>query len=442
MFDPIKASREIKASYIDYITTTFDLADPDYAQALRSELQREGMVAKGPYLDIGGSYETGAALSRLMEEGKASPLFSALEPVPEKDRELKLNRPLYSHQERALALASAGENLVVTTGTGSGKTESFLLPILEHLLREEEQGELGPGVRAIIIYPMNALANDQMKRMRALLKGHPAITFGLYNGNTEHIQTRALDAYRRTLQADPWPNEIISREAMQAAPPHILITNYSMLEYMMLRPKDDAVFRGAKLRYIVLDEAHIYKGATGMETSLLMRRLRARISQPDSVQYILTSATLGGPEADGDILAFARSLCDVDFKPGGIIRSKEKRPPMEETRDFPPELFRALNRSPERAGEILTEYGADFAPQGDLGEKLYALFLHSRLFAQLRKAASQPVTVVQLSQALHVTRRKWWTWWPCAPGRSGTGPVSSSPDITSLSGRWRGPMSP
>ena len=77
MFDPIKASREIKASYIDYITTTFDLADPDYAQALRSELQREGMVAKGPYLDIGGSYETGAALSRLMEEGKASPLFSA-----------------------------------------------------------------------------------------------------------------------------------------------------------------------------------------------------------------------------------------------------------------------------------------------------------------------------------------------------------------------------
>ena len=230
MFDPIKASREIKASYIDYITTTFDLADPDYAQALRSELQREGMVAKGPYLDIGGSYETGAALSRLMEEGKASPLFSALEPVPEKDRELKLNRPLYSHQERALALASAGENLVVTTGTGSGKTESFLLPILEHLLREEEQGELGPGVRAIIIYPMNALANDQMKRMRALLKGHPAITFGLYNGNTEHIQTRALEAYRRTLQADPWPNEIISREAMQAAPPHILITNYSMLE--------------------------------------------------------------------------------------------------------------------------------------------------------------------------------------------------------------------
>lgn len=103
-----------------------------------------------------------------------------------------------------------------------------------------------------------------------------------------------------------------------------------MLEYMMLRPKDDAVFSGAKLKFIVLDEAHIYKGATGMETSLLMRRLRARISEPDSVQYILTSATLGGPDADGDILSFAEKLCGVAFQRSGIIRSTEKRPAMED----------------------------------------------------------------------------------------------------------------
>ena len=406
MFDPIKASREIKASYIDYISTTFDMADPAYSGALRQELQREGAVAKGPFLDIGGSYETGATLTQLIGMGKASPLFRDLEPVPEKERELKLDRPLYSHQERALLLASKGENLVVTTGTGSGKTESFLLPILDHLLREEKQGKLKPGVRAILIYPMNALANDQMKRMRALLRGHAAITFGLYNGNTEHTQTRALEAYRRTLQADPKPNEIISREEMQRTPPHILITNYSMLEYMMLRPKDDAVFQGARLRYIVLDEAHIYKGATGMETSLLMRRLRARISEPDSVQYILTSATLGGPEADRDILAFAHSLCDVAFSQNGIVRSKEKLPPMVEERDFPPELFRELRQSPGETGAILARYGADFAPEGDTGEKLYALFLHARLFALLRKAASRPVTVAQLSRALSVTEEK------------------------------------
>ena len=135
--------------------------------------------------------------------------------------------------------AGKGENLVVTTGTGSGKTESFLLPIINHLLREQEAGTLSAGVRAIIIYPMNALANDQMKRMRALFKNYPQICYGVYNGNTEHTQSKALAEYHRTYHdetgepTDPAPNEIISREVMQERPPHILITNYSMLEYMM-----------------------------------------------------------------------------------------------------------------------------------------------------------------------------------------------------------------
>lgn len=314
MFDPIKASKEIKDSYIDYITTTFDMADTDYEREFRKELQTDGMVASGPFLDIGGSYETGHTLRELIQAQKASVLFESLEPVAEKERELKLDRPLYQHQETAMLKAGKGENLVITTGTGSGKTESFLLPIINHLLREQEAGTLSAGVRAIIIYPMNALANDQMKRMRALFKNYPQICYGVYNGNTEHTQSKALAEYHRTYHdetgepTDPAPNEIISREVMQERPPHILITNYSMLEYMMLRPKDDAVFSGAKLKFIVLDEAHIYKGATGMETSLLMRRLRARISEPDSVQYILTSATLGGPDADGDILSFAEKL--------------------------------------------------------------------------------------------------------------------------------------
>lgn len=177
MFDPIRASEEIKNSYIDYITTTFDMADRDYAGLLRQALQKEGMVAKGPYLDIGGAYETGHTLRELVTMGKASPLFEALEPISEKERELKLDRPLYLHQEASLEKSSAGQSLVVTTGTGSGKTESFLLPILQHILSEHEAGTLDSGVRAIIIYPMNALANDQIKRMRALLKNYPAIRF-------------------------------------------------------------------------------------------------------------------------------------------------------------------------------------------------------------------------------------------------------------------------
>ena len=405
MFDPIKASKEIKDSYIDYITTTFDMADTDYEREFRKELQTDGTVASGPFLDIGGSYETGHTLRELIQAQKASVLFERLEPVAEKERELKLDRSLYQHQETAMLKADKGENLVVTTGTGSGKTESFLLPIINHLLREQEAGTLSAGVRAIIIYPMNALANDQMKRMRALFKNYPQICYGVYNGNTEHTQSKALAEYHRTYHdeagepIDPAPNEIISREVMQERPPHILITNYSMLEYMMLRPKDDAVFSGAKLKFIVLDEAHIYKGATGMETSLLMRRLRARISEPDSVQYILTSATLGGPDADGDILSFAEKLCGVAFQRSGIIRSTEKRPAMEDYLDFAPALFEELQKSPD-ISSVLARYHADFAPGGSEDEKLYALFLHSRLFALLRKVAHQPITVAQLCQIL------------------------------------------
>lgn len=406
MFDPIHASEEIKSSYIDYITTTFDMADKEYAQLFKKTLQEEGMVAKGPYLDIGGSYETGRTLSELMEEGIASSLFSELEPVPEKDRELKLQRPLYLHQEKSLRKATQGQNLVVTTGTGSGKTESFLLPVIHHILSQQECGELDSGVRAIIIYPMNALANDQIKRLRALLKNYPRIRFGIYNGNTPYTHKEALNEYYKTHKdvngkaLEPLPNEIISREEMQEEPPHILITNYSMLEYMLLRPKDDKVFSGAKLKYIVLDEAHIYKGATGMETSLLMRRLRARISEPRSVQYILTSATLGGPEANDEILDFANKLTGVNFMADGIIRSVEKQPKMIERLAIDPAIFTQLCKSPGNTAAILQKNNLDFYPDGTAEEKLYHLFLHIELFASLRQNAKQPITVSQLHGAL------------------------------------------
>lgn len=408
MFDPIQASEEIKSSYIDYIMTSFDMADADYALGLKRALKQEGMVAKGPYLDIGGSFETGHTLRELMAAGDACPLFAELEPVDEKDRELKLERPLYLHQEKALKKASKGQSLVVTTGTGSGKTESFLIPILHHVLCEAERKELDSGVRAIIIYPMNALANDQIKRLRSLLKNYPAIRFGIYNGNTPHKKSEAISEYHKThkdangVPVDPLPNELISREEMQEEPPHILITNYSMLEYMMLRPKDDRVFSGAKLKYIVLDEAHIYKGATGMETSLLMRRLRARISQPDAVQYILTSATLGGPDANNEIVSFAEKLTGVPFAADGIIRSVEKQPQMIENREIDPEIFVRLVNSSDAVGTILKNADLDFAPNGTAEEKLYALFLRLHLFALLRKEATAPVTVTQLHQALQV----------------------------------------
>lgn len=407
-FNPIVAADEIKESYIDYITTTFAFSDKAYESELRKQLAQEGFVAKGPYLDATGSYAAGSSLEQLMQQGMASSGFAQLEPVSEKERELKLLRPLYLHQENAMRKANQGQSLVVTTGTGSGKTECFLLPIIHHLLEEKKAGSLGPGVRAILIYPMNALANDQMKRMRKLLKNCPDITFGLYNGNTEHEESEAHDAWRRQYGTEkPLPNELLSREKMQATPPNILITNYSMLEYMMLRPKDDLVFNGVQLRYIVLDEAHIYKGTTGMETAMLMRRVNARLSKQKEVQYILTSATLGSEDENDQILAFAERLTGAAFTADSIVRSQVIVPSMKAKNYYPFEMYADFADHANSVGAILARYGiTDPAPDGDDGEKLYELLLSSNEYASLRSLLAEPHTTFYLKQQLNMTEQQ------------------------------------
>lgn len=408
-FDPIEASKNLKSGFIDYITTTFHITDPIYKTALRTELSRDGFLTKGPYLDMNGSYKAGRSLRELMAQGLVSRRFETLEPVEEKERELKIERPLYLHQEKALLKADAGNNLIVTTGTGSGKTECFLLPILQTLLSEEDAGTLGNGVRAILIYPMNALANDQMKRMRAIMKGHPQITFGIYTGNTEQTERDARAKFHENYGRDAviLDNELISREQMRETPPHILITNYSMLEYMMLRPKDDKVFSGAKLRYIVLDEAHVYRGTTGMETAMLMRRLRARISTRDSVQFILTSATLGGKDADQEITQFGYQLCGVQFQASNIVRSEDATPAMNAINIYPAAMYHKLADTSLPVVRVLEEFGvADPAPGGDDAEKLYELMLTSRLFADLRSESKHTMEIDALSRAMGISRQE------------------------------------
>jgi ATP-dependent helicase YprA (DUF1998 family) len=333
MFDTVKISENIVERFIDYIITSFSIADKTYEKLFRAALSEKDIISKGPYSDTTSSYKTGATISDLIDSGIVSEQFKTLETsLPDPKKEFPLSRPLYLHQEHAVRQAKSGNNLIITTETGSGKTECFLLPILNHILEEREQGKLDAGVRAIVIYPMNALANDQIKRLRALLRNDSEaanpITFGIYNSSTEYEEETARNRYGRIFKdssgkpLSPLPNEIISREKMQDTPPHILITNYAMLEYMMLRPKDDRMFSNAKLKFVVLDEAHIYRGATGIETSLLLRRLRARISDPKHVQFILTSATLGDENANREIIHFGDSLCGADFQEKNIIRSK------------------------------------------------------------------------------------------------------------------------
>ncbi|GGL27963.1 DEAD/DEAH box helicase [Planomonospora parontospora] len=306
--DPLATSGLITDSYRRYLRSLLPVREPRIAEALAAEITRSPMLTKGPLLEATPPYATGATLERLVEEGVLDPAFRSLESPA-----LPLGRPLYRHQEHALRKAAQGRNLVVATGTGSGKTESFLLPILSSLIAEHARGELGPGVRALLLYPMNALANDQLKRLRQLLARVPQLTFGRYTGDTPESARVGAENFESLNPGEPrLTNELLSREEMRAAPPHLLLTNYAMLEYLLLRPADLDLFEGRSWRFIALDEAHVYDGAKAAELAMLLRRLHDRVAPEQPLQCIATSATVGDDPAA--VTEFAEKLFDVPFE--------------------------------------------------------------------------------------------------------------------------------
>ncbi len=315
--DPLKATAEIRSNYLRYLTTTFPLQDVELGCQFTNLLQEEHRLTKGPILEVTPPYQNGKCLEELVLEGVLSSGFREL-----CSEYLPLNRPLYRHQEQASRkLIVQRRNVVVATGTGSGKTETFLIPIFHHLLNELERGQLQSGIRALLLYPMNALANDQVKRLRRIFKNFPAITFGRYTGETKETTKEAEEHFLKNFPDEPRiPNEILSREEMRQAPPHIFLTNYAMLEYLLLRPKDCEFFDGEKSgfwKFIVLDEAHTYDGAKGIETAMLLRRLKDRLvkSEAGLLQCIATSATLGrGREDFPKIVRFAGQLFGEKFE--------------------------------------------------------------------------------------------------------------------------------
>ena len=314
--DPIKTTNNIIDKYLKYLMTTFSVNDKDLQKQLKEKLEEANKFSKGPILESTPLYEKGVSLKTLIEEDILSSGFYDI-----RSKDLPLKRPLYSHQEKAIRkVVSENRNIIVATGTGSGKTETFLIPIFNFLLRENEMGELNPGVRALLLYPMNALANDQLKRLRKLLSNYSNITFGSYTGETENKYDYALEKYKKMHNGEePIVNELISREQMKEEPPHILITNYAMLEYLMLRPDDHVFFDGKyanSWKYIVLDEAHTYTGAKAIEMSMLLRRLKARIqNSQNNIQCIATSATIGGDDKDlPEVAEFGRKIFDEPFK--------------------------------------------------------------------------------------------------------------------------------
>ena len=312
--DAIGISALLSATYRRYLRSLLPVRDPALAAALGDCIAASPLLTKGPLLEATPPYLTGATLRDLIREGVLDPAFARLGGPA-----LPLDRPLYLHQEQALRKTAAGRNLVVATGTGSGKTESFLLPVLSALTAEHAAGTLGPGVRALLLYPMNALANDQLRRLRRLLADAPQITFGRYTGDTPERAAEGASLYESLNPGESrLPNELLSRQEMRDDPPHVLLTNYAMLEYLLLRPADMELFEGkhgGHWRFVVLDEAHVYDGAKAEEVGMLLRRLRERVGrgQDDATfQAIATSATVGGhPQAVTD---FAAKLFDLPFE--------------------------------------------------------------------------------------------------------------------------------
>lgn len=313
-FDPIATSRTIEDAYREYIAATIHFDNPELQRQLEGILGKKNYLAKGPLLEATPPYRKDKCLRQLVEEGV---LHEGMLGLGGFDPE----RPLYVHQVNAIRMAAAEKNYVVVTGTGSGKTESFLLPIINDIMAEfAAKGHQEPGVRAMILYPMNALANDQLKRIRELLGGSE-ITFGRYTGDTEEETGKALTTWK---EENPglarMANELISRDEMRRTPPNVLLTNYSMLEYLLLRPQDASLFKGAfgeNWRHIAIDEAHVYTGTLGTEIAFLIRRLKARI-QADTgrlprLHCYATSATIGSEGDVPKVAQFAQSLFGEPF---------------------------------------------------------------------------------------------------------------------------------
>lgn len=384
-FDPLATSELIRDGYRRYLRSLLPVRDSQIAAALDAEIARSPLT-KGPLLEAAPPYEHGATLRQLVEAGVLGPAFSGLgsDAVP-------LDRPLYRHQEAAIRKIAAGRNVIVASGTGSGKTESFLLPVLDAITAEQARGTLGPGVRALLLYPMNALANDQVKRLREVLAGAPHITFGRYTGDTPESPQDAADKFAQQNPGQPrLVNELISRAEMRRTPPHLLLTNYAMLEYLLLRPADIELFEGdygGHWRFVVIDEAHVYDGARATEVAMLIRRLRDRVAADRSLRCVATSATVGDDPAA--ITSFAHRLFDAKFEwvEGDPERQDLVRAVRRSMPDGPfwgplePDDYRRIAEADDPAAELLRVAGA--YPGANRSDPVEAL-AHEHRIARLR----------------------------------------------------------
>ncbi|NPA54436.1 MAG: DEAD/DEAH box helicase, partial [Aquificae bacterium] len=312
MLNPLKIYENLKDVYIGYLETFWETKYKDLNDKLSQGKDPERYI-NGPFLQLSLEYKKGKTIEQLVEEGILHPELKNIYP--------KLH--LRQHQEDViLNIVKNKRNTLISTGTASGKTKAFLIPIFDYILKLKDElkaiGRDTKGVKAIIIYPMNALVNDQLQELRNTLSG-TGITFGRYTGDTPYT-IKDVDKKEYKNLKKQCPEELITREEILEEIPDILITNYSMLEFLLLRPKDTPLFEHGLWKFIVLDEIHVYDGAKGTEIGYLLRRLKVRAFRENPL-CIGASATMGsGTEEDLIKSAkFAEKLFGEPFSKEDVI---------------------------------------------------------------------------------------------------------------------------
>ena len=317
---PLQQAREVRDSVIEYIKATFRFKEKDVSDAFYRFIEdKKNGLFKGPYVSLKTPF-----VSATKEESENIPL------------DITPSFPPYKHQLQAFRQLSMKnghkpEPTLLTTGTGSGKTECFLYPILDYCYHCN-QYERQTGVKVIIMYPMNALASDQAKRLAETIWNDPRlkgkVTAGLFVGEGVNAQD-----YPRDMGED---HIIENRNAIIDTVPDILLTNFKMLDYGLMRQEFMPLWKGnidteeKVLRFIVLDELHTYDGAQGTDVANLIRRLKLKLNLPKaSLCPIGTSATIGnGEDSKARLCEYATNVFGEQFREECVI--EEHRIPVEE----------------------------------------------------------------------------------------------------------------
>lgn len=467
MRDPLAVFETLRDYYISYYETPFELRDPGLSAERRKLLLQPGEIAQEPLLELLPKYQSSlltlSAAATSLDLATDFSDFATAGLFPP-------NRELYLHQLQALELASQGENFVVTAGTGSGKTEAFLLPVVLRLIQEsgswsapkgapdawwrgegswvpQRASETRPAaVRCIVLYPMNALVEDQLRRLREGLDGPLArdwldsnrqknrFYFGRYTGRTpvsgepdtrarvEELRTqlKKLESTASKVSGDEkrryfFPQldgaEMCSRWDMIEHPPDVLITNYSMLNVMLMREREENIFDltaqwleadSNHVLTLVVDELHMYRGTAGSEVALMLRNLRRRLGiekRPEQIAIYAASASLSGDDSG---LRYVRQFfADPRFSPESFLPGRRV--------DLPPPSKR---RPQER--EALGRFGSEWKEAGN--------------------EPQQRAATTRLAEGLEVPEPS-----PTLPLRNALGEVALAAELPNLLGSAFGP---